>query len=97
MIRGNGFMYIGRCVYNALSKCTRSIQVITNVFISFGIMMIPVGFLLMTTEVSRAWIWIAGIIGFTCLIWGVVRANKEDKRREEMHKELIEAIRRIGR
>ena len=68
---------------------------LTNVFIAFGIMWLPIGFLLMTTEVSRVWVWIAGIIGFTCLILGVVRANREDKRSEERHKELLEVIRNI--
>ena len=70
---------------------------ITNVFIVFGMMWLPIGFLLMTTEVSRVWIWIIGLIGFTCLIWGVIQAHKDDKRKEQMPSELIEAIRNIGK
>ena len=90
-------MYIGRCVYNALNRWGRSIKMITNVFIAFGVMMIPIGFLIATTSVPKIWVWAAGVIGFACLFWAVFRANKEDKRAEERHKELIEAIRSINK
>ena len=89
-------MYIYGWMYNTLSRWARRIKMITSVFITLGMMMIPIGFIIMTMEVSRLWVWVAGIIGFTCLILLVIRANKEDKRKEAMHRELIEALGEIG-
>jgi len=69
---------------------------LTNVVLAVGVMMIPVGFLLMTTpSVSKLWIWAAGIIGFACIILAMFRADKDDKRNEVRHRELLDAIRNI--
>lgn len=77
-------------LYNPLIKLVRrNIYMITNVFIAVGVMMVPVGFLLMTTSVSKLWVWAAGIIGFTCIILAIFRADKEDKKNDEKFATLI--------
>jgi hypothetical protein len=91
-------MYIDRWVYNPLSKWARRNKgMIINMAIAIGVMMIPIGFLMMTNDkISMWWIAFVGIVGFISLFWAAKRAEKEDKRTEERHQELIKAIKSIN-
>ena len=92
-------MKVVRWVYNALNRFVRRIkELITSLAISIGVMMIPIGIILgATKQISTEWVWVIGIIGFGSLIWAVIQANKEDNRKEEMHRELLKAIRDINK
>ena len=69
-----------------------------NLIISVGVMMLPIGFILGATKaIPTFWVYVIGLIGFTCLLWAMWKVKKEDERREDRHKELIEAIRSINK
>ena len=86
-------MYMYVWLYNTLSRWVRRNRtLITNLAISFGVMMIPVGLILgATKQISTEWVGVIGVIGFGSLIWAVFRANKEDKERK-YHTRLFEAL-----
>jgi len=95
------FMYIGRYVYNALSKFARSIKtMMTIIYIGFAYIMIPLAFFLMTIE-SVSWEWSAftAFIGFGSLIIATIRAYKEDKEskasRDRLEKAIIDLVNEI--
>lgn len=102
-------MKVGRCVYNPLSKLVRRIKQImmTNLFIAYGVMMIPIGFALFgmyfLDPSHNYWLWIFAIlswaVGFIALLIAMKRANEEDertktknKKEEERHQDLLNEI-----
>ena len=91
-------MYIDRWMYNILSRWVRrNRKLITNLAISFGVMMIPIGLILgATRQISTEWVWFIGIIGFGSLIWAVFRANKEDKETERERDRLFKLLKAIA-
>ena len=81
-------MYMCVWLYNTLNQWVRrNKKLITNLAISIGIMMIPIGVILGATEsIEEKWIWFIGFIGFASLIWAAYEARKEDKERKEFIK-----------
>ena len=75
-------------VYNPLNRLVRrNREMIANFAITFGAMMIPVGFLLASLgKISQDWLIFIAIIGSGALVWGVFEAKKEDNKREDDRK-----------
>lgn len=87
-------MYIGMCVYNALSRFARRIRaMLTSIYIAFAVTMIPLAFFLMTIA-SISWEWSAftAFVGFSSLIMATIRASKEEKESKASRDRLVKAM-----